>query len=141
MTTDQNEQYLNILAIFHYVVGGLTALFACFPIFHLTIGLGMLTGGFGPMPDGEFPFRLFGLMFVLIPAAIILLGWILAGFMIATGYFLHKRQKHTFCLVVAGVECIFIPFGTVLGVFTIVLLVQPSVRVLFGGTPPPEITP
>jgi hypothetical protein len=141
MTTDQNEQYLNILAIFHYVVGGLTALFACFPIFHLTIGLSMLTGGFGPMPDEDFPFRLFGLMFVLIPAAIILLGWILAGFMVAAGYFLRKRQKHTFCLVVAGVECIFIPFGTVLGVFTIVLLVQPSVKALFGGTSRPEITP
>jgi hypothetical protein len=139
-TTNQNEQYLNILSIFHYVVGGLTALFACFPIFHLTIGLSMLTGSFGPMPDEDFPFRLFGLIFVLIPAAIILLGWILAGFMVAAGYYLRKRQKHTFCLVVAGVECIFIPFGTVLGVFTIVLLVQPSVRALFVGAPS-EVAP
>jgi hypothetical protein len=122
--------------------GGLApALFACFPVIHLTIGLGMLTGGFGPMPDEDFPFRLFGLMFVLIPAVIILLGWTLAGFMVAAGYYLRKRQRHTFCLVVAGVECIFIPFGTVLGVLTIVLLVQLPVRALFEGTPSPEITP
>jgi hypothetical protein len=139
MTTDQNEQYLNLLAIFHYVVGGLTALFACFPVFHLTMGLSMLIGGFGPIPDEDFPVRLFGLMFVLIPAVIILLGWALAGFMVAAGYYLHKRQKHTLCLVVAGVECIFMPFGTVLGILTIVLLVQPSVRALFEGTSPPGV--
>ena len=65
--TNQDEQYLNLLSIFHYVVGGLTALFACFPVFHLTIGLSMLTGGFGPMPpDEEFPMRLFALMFTFI---------------------------------------------------------------------------
>jgi hypothetical protein len=139
MTTDQNEQYLNLLAIFHYVVGGLTALFACFPVFHLTMGLSMLTGGFGPMPDEDFPFQLFGLMFVLIPAVIILLGWALAGFMVAAGYYLRKRRKHTLCLVVAGVECIFMPFGTVLGILTIVLLVQPSVRAWFEGTSPPGV--
>lgn len=132
MTTNQDEQYLQILSIFHYVVGGLAALFACFPIFHLAMGLGMLTGGFGPVPsDDKFPFQLFGLMFVIIPLIIILCGWALAGAIIATGYFLSKRRKHTFCLVVAGVECIFMPFGTVLGVFTIILLVRPTVKALF----------
>ena len=121
------------------MVGGLTALFACIPLFHLTMGLGMLTGGFGPMPDEAFPFRLFGLMFVLIPAVIILIGWALAGSIVAAGYYLQKRQKHTFYLVVAGMECIFMPFGTVLGVLTIVLLVQPSVRALFEGTSSPDV--
>jgi hypothetical protein len=37
-----------------------------------------------------------------------------------------------YCLVVAGIECIFMPFGTVLGVFTIIVLMRPSVRNLFG---------
>lgn len=136
MTTNQDEQHLNILSIFHYVVGGLTALFACFPIFHLLMGLAFLTGGFGPAPEEEFPFRLFGLMFTLIPAAIIVTGWVLAGCIVAGGYFLSKRKRYTFCLVVAGVECIFIPFGTVLGIFTIIVLIRPSVKALFeGGLP------
>jgi hypothetical protein len=140
MTVEQNqdEQYLKLLSIFHYVVGGLTALFACFPIFHLIIGFGMMFGGFGP-PDEEFPFRLFGLMFTVIPACIILLGWALAGSMVATGYFLSTRQRYMFCLVVAGIECIFIPFGTVLGVFTIIVLVKPGVKAMFEAVPPTEI--
>lgn len=141
MATHQDEQHLQILSVFHFVVGGLTALFACFPIFHLVIGLGMLSGGFGPPgPGEEFPFRLFGLLFVMVPAIIILLGWVLAGAIIAAGYFLSKRQHYTFCLVVAGVECIFIPFGTVLGVFTIIVLVRPAVKALFESPPALEST-
>lgn len=140
MTTNQDEQYLQILSIFHFVVGGLTALCACFPIFHLAVGISMLTGGFGPTPTDEpFPFQLFGLMFVLIPAMIILLGWALAAAIVTTGYFLSKRRNHIFCLVVGGVECIFFPFGTVLGVFTIIVLVRPTVKALFEAKLPTSL--
>jgi hypothetical protein len=31
MNQNQDEQYLKILSIAHYVVGGLAGLFACFP--------------------------------------------------------------------------------------------------------------
>ena len=31
----------------------------------------------------------------------------------------------------AGIECIFMPFGTVLGVFTIIVLMRPSMKELF----------
>ena len=141
MATDQEKQYLSILSIFHYIVGAMTGLFACFPLIHLSIGLSMLTGGFGPMPaDEEFPARLFGLMFVLIPAAIIFSGWLLAGCMLAAGYFLSKYRHHTYCLVIAGVECIFMPFGTVLGVFTIILLVRPGIKALFDGSLPQSLS-
>lgn len=140
MTTNQDEQYLQILSIFHFVVGGLTALFACFPIFHLAVGIGMLTGGFGPPSSNEpFPIQLFGLMFVIIPAMIILMGWVLAVAMVTAGYFLSKRQNHTFCLVVGGIECIFFPFGTVLGVFTIIVLVRPTVKALFEAKASPNL--
>jgi hypothetical protein len=37
----------------------------------------------------------------------------------------------------AGVECIFMPFGTVLGAFTLVVLLRESVKQLFTGNPPP----
>jgi hypothetical protein len=132
--TQQEEQYLKLLSIFHFVVAGITGLFACFPIIHLIVGLTMLTGGFEPAPpDEEFPFQLFALMFVLIPACIILLGWALAVAMALTGYFLLKRRNYTFCLVVAAVECIFMPFGTVLGVFTIIVLLRPAVKAMFPG--------
>ncbi len=66
---------------------------------------------------------------------------VLAGFIAAAGYYLSKRQHYTFCLVMAGVECIFIPFGTVLGIFTIIVLARPVVKALFEPGEPVEPVP
>jgi hypothetical protein len=118
----ETESQLDLLSIFHYVVGGLTALFSCIFLIHIAMGIAMLTGAF----DGETagPPRLFGLMFVIMPSVIILCGWTLAGMMIAAGRKLKRRVSRTFCLVVAGLECILMPFGTVLGVFTLIILTK-----------------
>ena len=39
MSDEANQ--LDLLAIFHYVVGGMTALFACIPLIHVAIGLAL----------------------------------------------------------------------------------------------------
>lgn len=138
---NQDADQIKILAIFHYVVAGIAGIFACFPIFHLLMGLSMLTGSFfpsdapGSMP---FPFSMFGLMFTLIPAAIIFFGWAFAIALAVSGYFLMQRRQYMFCLIMAGISCIFTPFGTVLGVFTIVVLSRPSVKNLFNYGVPAE---
>jgi len=133
---NQDVHQIKILAIFHFVVAGVAGLFACFPIFHLLMGISMLTGGFFP-PDAPsdmpFPFSLFGLMFTLIPAAMIFFGWAFAISLAISGYFLIKKQHYLFCMVMAGVSCVFTPFGTVLGVFTIIVLMRPSVKELFNS--------
>ncbi|MBI3160467.1 MAG: hypothetical protein HYZ26_12790 [Chloroflexi bacterium] len=134
---NQDFEHLKILAIFHYVVAGLSALFGSFPILHLMAGITFLTSGVfsAAASSGEMPygfFTLFGLMFTLIPAVIILSGWALAVGLAIAGWSLGKRQHYTFCLVMAGIVCVFMPFGTVLGAFTIIVLVRPSVRALFG---------
>jgi hypothetical protein len=138
---NEDLQHLKILSVFHYVVAGIGAIFACFPIFHLTMGISMLAGGFD-IPDDPampFPFRLFGLMFTLIPAAIMLFGWAFAVSMAVAGYFLGKQRNYMFCLVMAGISCIFTPFGTVLGVFTIIVLLRPSVKALFNYPLPVQV--
>ncbi len=37
-------------------------------------------------------------------------------------------------LVMAGIECLFMPFGTALGVFTIIVLIRDDVKTMFGTT-------
>ncbi|MEW6572416.1 MAG: hypothetical protein AB1374_02115 [Bacillota bacterium] len=124
----QDEQNLNLLSVFHYVLGGITALFSCFPFLHLAMGIAMLSGKF----DGEnAPPEFFAWFFVLFPAVLILCGWALSALMIVAGVKLKKRTSRVFCLVVAGLECMFMPFGTVLGVFTIIMLMKDSVKELF----------
>ncbi len=136
---NQDLSQIKILSIFHFVVAGIAALFACFPIFHLLIGISMLTGSNGFFPSDSsanlpFPFSMFGLIFTIIPAAIILLGWAFAISLAISGYFLLKKHQYMFCLIMAGISCVFTPFGTVLGVFTIVVLMRPSVKELFTNS-------
>ncbi|MGE4545286.1 MAG: hypothetical protein AB7D06_14350 [Pedobacter sp.] len=126
----QDEQHLDLLAVFHYVVGGLTALFSCMFLLHIAMGIAMLCGAF----DGDdAPPEFFGWLFIIIPSILALAGWTLSGFIVAAGRKLKKRTSYTLCLVVAGIECIVMPFGTVLGVFTLVVLSRESVKALFAG--------
>ena len=131
---NQDEQNLRLLSIFHYVVAGLAALFACFPIFHLVMGLVIV---FAPQTfdskGGEMLPPLIGWFFVAFAATFIVMGWIFAGCVLAAGRCLAKRKHYMFCLVMAGVECVFFPFGTVLGVFTLIMLTQEPVRQLFNA--------
>jgi hypothetical protein len=133
-TTDDLQQ-LKLLSIFHYVVAGVTALFSLFPVIHLVMGLAIVTGHI-PMEssNGEaapMDPRLFGWLFVGFAALFIVGGLTLAGFMAYAGRCIARRRRHLLCLVVAGISCMLMPFGTVLGVFTLVVLLRPQVRALF----------
>lgn len=127
----KDEEHLRLLAIFHYVVAGVTAVFSMFPIIHLIIGLAIVSGNFGPVDNQEFPPAVFGWVFVVIAAVFILGGLSLATAMALAGRSLQQRRRRVFCLVVAGLSCAMMPFGTVLGVFTIVVLMKDSVKQLF----------
>jgi len=70
----------------------------------------------------------FGLVFLV-------LGMGLAICLFLTGRWIAARKRPTFCFVVACIECINMPLGTLLGVFTIMVLNRPSVRALFAAGP------
>ena len=76
-----------------------------------------------------------GWIFIIVATVLILLGWALAIAMFLSGRCVARRTRYMYCFVVAGVECLMMPFGTVLGVFTIIVLSRPSVKALFqsGG--------
>jgi len=127
---DQDLEHLKLLSIFHYVVAAMAALFACIPFIHFFMGLALTAGMIGEDDPGG---TAAGVFIMLFAAAFILTGWTFAAFVFAAGRNLAKRTRHTFCLVMAGIECMFMPFGTVLGVFTIIVLVRESVKPLFQG--------
>jgi len=51
------------------------------------------------------------------------------------GYCMSRRIHYRYCFVMACLSCVNMPLGTVLGVFTIVVLVRPGVKELFGRAP------
>jgi hypothetical protein len=133
---DRNDaEQLRFLAIFHYVVGGMAALFSLVPLVHLVMGLAVVTGHL-PMEGGGPGDRMVGWFFVGLALIFIAAGLTFAAVVVAAGRSLSRQVRYTFCLVVAGLECLFIPIGTVLGVFTIVVLRRAGVREGFGKRPP-----
>ncbi len=132
-TSEQDNEHLRLLSVFHYVVGGLMALFSLFPIIHVCIGIFMLThpGRFNQGAPPPFPVEWIGLLFAVIGGLIILCGWALAGLTVFSGRSLARHRHYLFCMVIAGVNCMFVPLGTVLGVFTLLVLLRPSVKTLF----------
>ena len=144
---NQDLEHLRLLSIFHYVVAGLGALCSCFPFIHLTIGLLILFapetlehGRNGPHNVQVVP-SLFGLMITIVGGGMILAGWTFSVCIFLAGRYLRRCQHYTFCLVVAAILCMMAPIGTVLGVFTIVVLLRPTVKPLFEQTGPPCSTP
>lgn len=135
---NQDENNLNLLSIFHYIVGALTILGSSIFIGHIILGIAILHG----VLDGQdAPPRAFGWMFIVVGAMAVLFGWALGILMIIAGMKLKKHVARTFCLVIAGIECIIIPFGTVLGVLTIVTLMKESVIKLFEQSAPGACLP
>jgi hypothetical protein len=130
---NQDLEHLRLLSIFHYVVAAMVALFSLFPVIHLVLGIAMLTGQFPETPGKEEPFGFMGWFFVLFASIWIVCGLTFAVCLFLAGRYLSQRRRYLFCLIVAGLACTFMPFGTVLGVFTILVLVRPSVKELFGA--------
>ena len=132
----QDAQHLQLLAIFHYVCAGMIALFSCFPLIYLILGLMVVFNPQSFGPGNDFPPRIFGWLFVLIPGVFILLGWIFAASLAWSGRCLQRHTRHLLCTVVACITCLFIPIGTVLGVCTLIVLMRPSVKALFNPAVP-----
>ncbi|MCL4216921.1 MAG: hypothetical protein KJ052_07955, partial [Candidatus Hydrogenedentes bacterium] len=116
----------------HYVVGGVVIVFGCFPLLHVISGVIMIA--FPVMEnDPEAPLLVFmGVFFVVIGLSVMAMFWALGCFLIYGGRCLQHRRRWTLCLVVAACACMFMPFGTILGVFTIIVLNRPVVRAMFG---------
>jgi hypothetical protein len=132
-----DEAALKNLSIFHYVVAGLMALFSCLFIMYIAIGVSMLLShGTWPPPDPQAPHATpvptgFAAAFVGLGSFGLLLGWTMALLTVIAGRSLTRRRRYTFCLVIAGLLCLWMPFGTILGVFTLVTLQKPPVRAQF----------
>lgn len=135
----ETGRHLDLLAVFHYVLAALTALFSLFPVLHLAMGIWMVSGEFpheGMKAQGPFGPEAFGWFFIAIATTIITMGLTLAGLLVMAGRRLKQRRSHTFCLVVAGLTCMNMPLGTVLGVFTLVALMRPGVKEAFNASAP-----
>ncbi|TVQ62851.1 MAG: hypothetical protein EA378_03295 [Phycisphaerales bacterium] len=138
---DRDAEHLNLLALFHFIYAGLTAAFSSLFLFHVSAGIMILNGMFEDK-NANTPEEI-GWLFVLMGGLAVLIGWLLAGLIVAGGVKLRQRRGWLFCMIMAGLMCMMAPLGTVLGVFTIIVLLRDRVRDLFASravTMSPEVS-
>ncbi|MEE8537466.1 MAG: hypothetical protein V3U86_05580 [Acidobacteriota bacterium] len=132
---NQDLEHLRLLSIFHYVLAGFGFLFSLFPIIYLVLGGLMVTGSLPESANasGGLDQQFAGWIFLAVGAGMMLFGLVFATGLFLGGRFLAARRHHTFCVVVAAVSCFCMPLGTLLGVFTLIVLTRDSVKALFEG--------
>src|SRR5436189_220540 len=110
-TTPPNPdtEHLRLLSVFHYVWAGISALCACFPIIHFAVGLGIIVAPKAFSSSSDTPPQFIGWLFVIFASVIILMGWTMAGLTAFAGKCLATRKRHTFCIVVAAINCLSVP--------------------------------
>ena len=128
----RDNEHLKLLAIFHYVVGALSFLGALGGVFYMFAGFFFFQNAVALSHTApSAPPVEFGWLFAFVGAVIALLCAAIGVCLIIAGRSLTARRNRTFCMVVAGINCLHFPLGTLLGVFTFIVLMRPSVAAQF----------
>jgi hypothetical protein len=139
MTTDdgqriRDEEHLKLLSIFHYVSGGITAFSGLFPLIYVFMGALFMAMPFSHSADDDLVLRSMGSILLVFGVLFSSVFMVFAAMKIYSGYCIAKRKNRVFCLLVAGISLIGFPFSTILGVFSLIVLLRDSVRDLFDGS-------
>jgi hypothetical protein len=131
----RDREHLKLLSIFHFIVSGLSLLgigfvFAHYSFMHLMFSNPDMWKNHG---NGVPPPKAFLNAFIWMYVFFVVVFVIASVVNLLSGIFLLQRRNRTFSIIVAGLDCLQIPLGTALGVFTIIVLSRESVRELYSG--------
>ena len=138
---------MNLLAIGFYVRGGMMLVFGCFFLLYVEMffavsmipasswnqpppnKLASATANSAPVNPianpGAPPVAMFRIM-AGIMSGVVVLAWIAGALTLYSGNCIKKRKHRVLVYVMAGLNCFFIPYGTLLGVFTFIVLGSPE---------------
>jgi fermentation-respiration switch protein FrsA (DUF1100 family) len=150
------RERLRLLAIGFYVKGAVGAVFVSFLLLHFFAFLGFsfipesswqpkaptanvetlsVSPSPTPRPVNQGPPVIMFRIFAAVIGCIILAGWTFGALTIYAGRCVRNRERRMFIYVMAGLNCALIPWGTLLGVSTFIVLQTPVARREFGLSP------
>ncbi|MBK7705921.1 MAG: hypothetical protein IPN69_24060 [Acidobacteria bacterium] len=131
---NQDREHLKILSICHYVFAGLCIFPFLYGFIYTFMGVfvGAMIAADTRHNDGP-PAALFGGIFVLVGLSISAVALAIGIAAIKSGRNMSKLNGRMFSFVFACFLCLFMPIGTILGVFSIIVLSRESVKRLFDG--------
>lgn len=133
-----DEEHLRLLRIGFFIEAGMKVFMAVIGVLYAVMGVIMAIGipnapaRPGQQPPPEFFrwfFAAFGIGLFGVGVTMVVLN-----FMVARR--LGQRRSRVFCMIVAGMGCIFIPYGTILAIFTLIVLARPSIVRMFAKASP-----
>lgn len=126
-------EHLRLLPVFYWVLGAMDIFIAMYGLIYVGMGavfasipVASNSGASGPPP------AFVAWIFVGIGLTFMLGFGVVATLKILTGFWIKGRRRRTACLVIAGLSCLSMPFGTIVGIFTFIVLLRPSVAALFA---------
>jgi hypothetical protein len=147
------RERLRILMIGFYVRGGMMMAFGCFFLIYVAMFLGLsfipASGWNQPAPANVFPTpfvwptptphppnegappAIFFPIMAGVMGGVTLLIWVLGCLTAYAGRCIQKRKRKLLIYIMGGVNCLFIPYGALLGVFTFIILGSPAAHVEF----------
>jgi hypothetical protein len=137
--SNRDREQLKLLEVFHYVMGGLAVAGTAFLFIHYTI---MSTAFSNPQmwqhmnPPPPFDPTQFFHAFVWFYLFMGAWGLVSLVTNLASAWCIRTRKYRFFSMIVAGFNCINLPFGTGLGVCTLIVLLRPTMPSLYHESPP-----
>ena len=117
-----------MLANAHWALAGVVFVAAAVPAFYASLGLDLVFNAAAPdTPRAETGWRILvtGMAWVLGAFAYVLL-------LITSARAIRQRRRYRLVQVTNALSCLFVPFGTALGLVTLVVLRDEAVRLEFG---------
>ncbi len=125
------EKHINIVGILHIVFGalGILAAFFIYAVLHLV-------GDFSNDCDANFVLSLIANVLV-----VVLIIFSIPGILGGAGLLKRKQWARILVLIISVLDLLNFPFGTILGVYSIWVLVQPEVVAEFEKKPQQTTNP
>ena len=133
-----DAEHLKLLHIGYLISSGISAFFGLFGLMYATMGVFVTSVAklAQPANPGQLPPEQVGWLFTIFGCAFTLFFFGIAALKYQAARLLKSRRGWTFCMVVAAVCCMGVPYGTLLGVLTFLVLSRPGVQALFRERPP-----
>lgn len=128
----QSHRQLWLLSGAYSVYAVIVIIWVTLLVIPMDIGIrAIVHPAFYTMELGLYQPTVFGLIIFMTTLVIILTGWAYGIGLLWMARFLIRREQHFYCLMMSWVSCLFLPFGTLLGIISLIILFQRPVAELF----------
>jgi hypothetical protein len=133
-----DAEHLRLLRIGFFISAATNIIWVFFPLIYVGMGAFMLFGAFDDGKSSGAPPKSIGLVFICIGMAISLVMAAFSTLKLLTAQAIGKRKWKGLIFTTAVISCLGVPWGTALGVLTLLVMTRPSVASQFTNPTPPQ---